>query len=792
LSVDEATVASPSVGPIKRRRWVDQHGDGLWLPISTIVLAIVVVHAPVLFGWLDPNPIHLVGNVDTQGTTGPLPGYPFIDPNIGFGSQALGHRSILDWFSGQVPWWNPYEGVGTPLAGGFQAASFFPPTLLTVFANGQLFLHMLLEATAGIATFFLLRELRIRRWIAILGGVLFALNGTFAWMGHAPANPVPFLPLLLLGIERAFRASEESRPGGWLLITAALALSVVAGFPETATIDALLAAAWTAVRLIQGSSGRRRVFAAKMLMGGVIGFLLATPLLVAVYDYLPNANIGLHAQVVDDSLSRAASSLLVQPYALGPIGAFVQYDPTGTVANLWGGGYLTTSLLFFSLVGVVGTRHRGLRIALGAWAAFALMRTMGVQITFDVTKVIPFLDRTLFSAYSAPSWELATLLLALFGLDDLMSSRVHRLWVLAAGLVSLALTGAAVHVAREYLVYIRAAPGHELASNLSAVWALSVILILVVGALGVLRSWRFAAPLICVIMFLDVAGMFVVPELSNPRSGQVDTRLIAFLQDNLGTNRFYTFGPISPNYGAYFGIASINVNDVPVPKLWVRYISTKLDTNTLPLEFTGYVRADAEGPTAVQEFRDHLDNYAWVGVKYVVTASNPDVDALAPPGRLHLVFDDGFYDVFELGGTAPFFQAAEGHCAIRWSSWNSATTRCDQATRVVRRELFMPGWSVSVNGAHALIGEYGGLFESVTVPAGRSTLTFRYEPEHEILGVGALAVGILVLGGAGYFSWRRRQPRQRGSGGGSGTPSASNDVVPGHRVRWTHPLRSDS
>ena len=611
--------------PKRRFSTGEQKTSGVWLPISIIVVAVVAVHAPVLIGWLDPNPINLVGNLDIQGTPGPLPGYPFIDPNIGFTSQALGHRAMLDWFSGQVPWWNPYEGVGTPLAAGLQAGAFFPPTLLTLFANGQLFLHIILEVTAGIATFFLLRQLALRRWIATLGGVLFALNGTFAWMGHAPANAVAFLPLLLLGIERTFQASEEGRRGGWFLVPVAIALSIVAGFPETAYIDGLLSALWIVVRLVQASSGRRRVFAARIIEGGTIGLLLAAPLLVAVYDYFPTANIGIHAYAVDDALSRAAAPLLLTPYAWGPIGAFVQYDHTGTIANVWGGGYVTTSLLFLSLVGVVGARHRKLRIALAAWATFGLMRSMGVGIIFDLTKVIPFLDRTLFSSYSVPSWEMAILLLAVMGLDDLVSSQVHRLWVLAAGLVTLVLTGLAVLIVRSFLGDIRSAPGHELAANLSAAWAFFVVLVIAVGALGALRSWRLAAPLMCVIMLADVAGMFLVPELSNPRSGQIDAGLVGFLQDHLGTNRFYTFGPISPNYGSYFGIASINVNDVPVPKIWARYIATKLDTNTFPLEFTGYVRLQPEGPTPVEEFRKNISNYAWVGVKYVVTASNSDI-----------------------------------------------------------------------------------------------------------------------------------------------------------------------
>jgi len=763
---DDQTVVSHQ--PVARaecgHQAVEPHSRESWLSILLIIAAVVAAHAPVLFGWLDPNPIHVVGNVDARGFSGVLPGLPFIDPNIGVTSQALGHRSMLDWISGAIPWWNPYEGVGSPLAGGFQSAAFFPPTLLTLFANGQLFLHLLLETTAGISTFFLARELGLRRSLSTLCGVLFALNGTFAWMGHAPANPIAFLPMLLLGIERTYRASQQGRRAGWLLIPLAVALSLLAGFPETAYIDGLLAALWFITRLVQSAPVRRVTFLLRCAAGGTIGLLLAAPLLVAVYDYLPNANIGIHAHIVDDALSRAATPLLAMPYAFGPIDAFIQYDPTGTIANLWGGGYLTTSLLFLALVGLVGPRQRGLRLALAGWATFGLMRTMGVGFVFEITKAIPFLDRTFFSGYSVPSWELAVLLLAVFGLDDLFAHRVRKRWIVAAAVVSLTLTALAIRLVRSYLHFISGAPGHELAAKLSSVWAVCVIVSLLLSALLTFRSTRIAASLMCVIVLIDVGGMFVIPELSNPRSGQVDVQLVDFLQHNLGTNRFYTFGPIAPDYGSYFGIASINVNDVPVPKLWTQFIASHLDTNAPPLVFTGYSRVDPTGPTATQEFREHIANYAWVGVKYVVTAANsPDIVGLAPPGRLRPVYNDGVFEILRLAGTAPLFQAPNGDCTVQWSSWNDATSRCARASQIVRRELYMPGWSVAINGKAVQINEYKGLFESVEVPAGTATLSFRYSPAHEFLGIGALFLGLLALSGSAFMAWKvPRMSRRRG------------------------------
>jgi hypothetical protein len=60
----------------------------------------------------------------SRRTAGPCWPWPArIDPNNGFISQAASHRAVLDWLHFRLPWWNPSEGTGTPLAGGMQSAA---------------------------------------------------------------------------------------------------------------------------------------------------------------------------------------------------------------------------------------------------------------------------------------------------------------------------------------------------------------------------------------------------------------------------------------------------------------------------------------------------------------------------------------------------------------------------------------------------------------------------------------------------------------------------------------------
>ena len=98
----------------------------------------LVANAPALLHLVTTNPLVLERRL-TPTTSGWLPGLPYIDGNAGFTMQALGHLAALDWLHGHVPWWNPYEGVGAPLAGEMQSGAFFPLTMLLALHQGVLF-----------------------------------------------------------------------------------------------------------------------------------------------------------------------------------------------------------------------------------------------------------------------------------------------------------------------------------------------------------------------------------------------------------------------------------------------------------------------------------------------------------------------------------------------------------------------------------------------------------------------------------------------------------------------------
>jgi len=160
--------------------------------LLAVVAAVVAAQLPFLLGVFNPNPLGPRSGLVVPATYSPglLRGYDTADPNDGFVSQALGHRASLDLLHGHLPWWNPYEGTGAPLAGETQSAALFPPTLLTLLGEGQVWEHMLLAIVAGLSTYLLLLRISINRWASAAGAIAFALNGTFAWYYAPNFNPV--------------------------------------------------------------------------------------------------------------------------------------------------------------------------------------------------------------------------------------------------------------------------------------------------------------------------------------------------------------------------------------------------------------------------------------------------------------------------------------------------------------------------------------------------------------------------------------------------------------------------
>lgn len=717
--------------------------------VLLIVLLPVLAAAPQLLDWVKANPMLYTAEMALGLGEGFLPGRAYIDPNHGYGTQALGYRAVLDWLAGNVPWWNPYSGVGLPLAAEYQPAAFFPLVFLLLLPRGVIALQLALQVLSGLGTYALLRQLGLGRFAAATGGLLYAFNGTLAWFAHAPALPVPFLPWLLLGIERARIASMLDAPRGWRVLALAMAMILLSGFPETAYISGLLALAWAVVRGMGLERHLQARYAGRIVIGGTIGILIAAPQVVPFFQYLGEAFIGPHHDVSHAALHRPTSiQSFVAPYAYGPIFAYYTHWPL--LGEMWGviGGYVTVVLLVAAAYGAA-VRRDALSWLLVAWIGFAAAKAYGIEPAVTLWNLVPGISITVVARYAQPSWQLALVVLAAWGLDDLARGgrALRGPWMATAALTALVLVAALSYGASLWPHLQDSEPLRNWALG-SAAWAVATALACVLLLRAGARRWARTA--IATLLVVDAMAMAVIPTLSNPRKGSVDTNAIAFLQANLGLQRFYSLGPIQPNYGAYFGIASINHNYLPVSTRWVDWVRANLDRAAHDVVFNGIAARSAGAPSQAEELRRYLANYEWAGVKYVV--AYPGTSPLGDAPGVRKVYADAAMEIHELPRPGLYFETVAGECALAFGDRRTVAADCRTPATVVRRELFFPGWSATANGRDTPITEHRGLFQAVELPAGRSTLRFDYAPP----GVLASWLVALVAVAAFFLPGRKR------------------------------------
>ncbi len=689
------------------------------------------VHLPALTGWLHFDPINVVSGVTpgTWTTNGLIPGRPgWVDANAGVTTEALGALAAGDWLHAILPYWNPFSGAGLPLAAEGQTTAFFLPFgLLLALPHGLLALRILLMALAGSFTVVLLRQLGLARMAATVGGALFQLNGVFAWMAHGPAMPVAFLPLILLGIEQA--RSRRTLPWAAVLGTA---WSLSAGFPETAALDGGLALFWAVLRVTQAQN--RMEVALRIIGAGAAGTLLATPAIWPFLQALPTDFLGEHVQPMAWAFLPANWALLLFPYLFGNI--HYATAMLGPSLGIWAraGGYCDLVLVTLALLSLRRScPETALRWLLLGWIGFVLTKAAGLPV-FDA---IPLLRQIMWHVYALPSWCMALSILAALALNDWQrgaAANILRPALCAASAAAAALLLGAPEIARLWALI----PSYQAYPVMSVTEAAAMVAM--IFAVWRLPPTRRRAALLAAAIIGQAAALFTVPLLAGTRGRQVDKGAIAYLQAHTGFGRIMSFGPLVPNYGAYFGLAELGYNALPVPQSWVDYVRAHFqpDANGVLLH-----EGDAPPPARIAAL---IPAYEAAGVSTVLTWPG---ETPFPEGAATRLYQGQVMDIWSLPDPAPY--AAAPGCRVTIIARTHILADCPAPSRLVRRELAAPGWEARVNGTPQPIAVTGEIFQYVALPAGHSDIAFAYAPPGMDWAWLACGLGALVslIWGAG-------------------------------------------
>jgi hypothetical protein len=720
---------------------------------SLVILFVLFANFLYLSNVFVANPTDLRSGLINSGQPGPQQGQYTIDPSDGFYAQSLGHRAAVDLAKGHLPWWNPYEGIGTPLVGGLQSGALFPLEFLLVFGNGLFYFHLMLEIIAGLGVYYLLKRLKCNEVASVIGAAAFGVNGTYAWIAHTIVNPVAFLPLLLLGVEFILDSTRKSKKRGWLLLALAVACTMYAGFPETGFIDILFVSLWAVVRMTTLKRSAYRSYITKLIGAGLLGIALASPLLLAFKEYLPYANVGLHAGNTSHLvLPKIGLAGLILPYIYGPIFANWPYDKTLTLYDWWAvvGGFLSISLLVPAIVGIAAPVFRRLdRYFLLGWIVFCILASYGLLRFNEIAGHIPLLSSAAFSRYFPPTYELAIVMLAAMGLTFIWQhvdkkKKVLKPIVIATLVCLVAIIGAALLGWNEYQRLLHAhAPDITFYYRGSIIWALSMVVLL--GLFLSLSGKKFFRGCVIFLILLDVGGMYAIPMFSAPRKATIDLQPVKYLRANLGYQRIYSLGPIQPNYGSFYRVAEVNINDVPQPKAYSNYITKDLDSNVNPITFTGSNTANANGIQPNDAFLKNIQNYEAIGVKYVITFPGTFSAVEVQQQHMTLAYHDAISYIWQLPTTKPYISTLSGACVTQVIGWNQVSANCSKQSVLLRLEQYFPGWSAKVDNSSKAIGSYQGLFQTVKVPAGHHTVSFYFEPPHVKLTYILVTAGLVVI-----------------------------------------------
>ncbi|HEY5120272.1 MAG TPA: hypothetical protein VII84_01730, partial [Acidimicrobiales bacterium] len=708
--------------------------------IAVIALAVMVGNALAWTGLVNLSPTTYTTDLTTS-VCHLTCGRAWIDPNVGSITQPGGHLAAMDLLHLHVPWWNPFEGLGTPLAGEMQSTALFPLILWLALPGGLVWFHISLELVAGIATYFLARRLGASTIIASVGGALFALSGTYAWIGNAVLNPVALLPMLVLGVEMIIANAPRRRQYGWYVAALALALSLYAGFPEVAYLDALFAGAWAVVRLRSVDRGTRVRTLRRLVYAALAGIALALPIIVPFRDYLNEGYVGDHTSLGELlHMSPRVLPMFFDPYLYGTIFSNPSAGPYWAAV----GGYFGASVTALALAGLFGRRHRPLRIFLLAWIAVGFAGSVNVFGLRRAWNLIPLVNDAGFWRYIPASIELAAIVLAVLGLTDAAQS-AHARWRVAgaAGVTAVMLV---IFAATASSVNRGVVLSGQLRLYHAALDAIPFVsLALLVAAMLLLRG-RWRAGFVAAVVVGESVLLFAAPMAVAPSSLTFNLAPVRFLQANLGQYRYMDVAVLYPNWGSEYGISSLAANDLPLPLTFVNYVQSSLfpriqPPNAFSVHGTAFTQTVME-----QQIATHLGAYEGASVKYLLTRTKtPLAPQLAAVG-VKRVWSDRLATIYALPDPRPFFSTASSSCTVSSTSLTEARVNCPTGkSTLLRTEQSMMGWTATVNGRPAAITTVDTVYQQITVPKGTSTVEFSFLPPHERLAVFVGFAALLVL-----------------------------------------------
>ena len=335
---------------------------------------------------------------------------------------------------GQLPLWNPYSGLGTPLVFNWQSASFSLPALIGYLVPIQFAFTVGVVVTtsiAGIGANVFARLLRLGILACALAGTIFELSGPMAaWLGFPLTGVMSWAGWLFAASILVIRGGHRTRDVTCFALV--LAFTVYAGHPEAlAALLFALSVFLLVLLVLRGrEQGWRRVLRPliDLSIATIAGLALAAPLI------LPGS------QMVSSSVRGTAKG--TRAFPLHDLMYLITqgFDGLPIHGNLPFGYsfFYNESAAYVGIIAIVlavtGTAICGKRHEVAALACVAVI-TLGiafVPLLSSLMSALPLLGKVGWHRALMPM-AFALSILAAVGMDTLIRSCKQRLAAYWAG-----------------------------------------------------------------------------------------------------------------------------------------------------------------------------------------------------------------------------------------------------------------------------------------------------------------------------------------------------------------------
>lgn len=728
-------------------------GDGAtWRAMARWFVPIVLVwlapcwltgRSPVAFGFLHTSvPPWTADSSDEPGGTPQLNDVPM---------QFAPWRETVTrrWRGGELPWLDRYAGSGSALWANPQALVIHPLTLAGLpFSTFAWFVFVAsAKLVAGLAGMFVfLRREGISERASVFGSIAYALSAfSIAWLLFPHTNVTMLLPWLLVAIrEVVSRASSRAAAGGALV----LALMCMGGHPESVVHCAFVALPYAAALLLGRSAGERPRALLRLGAIGIVGILLAAPLLVPFAIALP------------ESERMARWERMPRFWTAPPLTPENVFPFVNATVSLYGPKRLDFS--------ETGTQYVGLlALALALWRAGNAARKERLWLgIFGASAMLAFdwppsrwlepvpLVKHMLNGRLRFVLAFVVAMLAAKAIDDVVASTARRgvlAWIAVCAAASIASVSMAWReiAAGGLVVAAVASTGVPLLSAVEAMLLLNrnderfraVAPILLAADLAA-SLWFFNAPVSRRIAYPPTPGLDAIATRHGPaRIAGISNALL-------------------PNSAAMFHLEEIGVHD---PMAWNPYVDllrrAGYDTSEyfarwrqvppkLLLDYLGVTALVAPAGIRIAGL-----DVAYAGRDLTVYRNNSAMMRVFVPSSVVAARDPLMAFTRSAGASA--VAIASGHAArlsparLRIERYDGngevVHVECESETFVATSEVAIPGWRLDRDGDRWPLVRVNGVFLGWRVPPAGGRFTLRYRPPGIEAGAVLAMVGLLGL-----------------------------------------------